>query len=150
MPDLGRLSFNQMTCDPATLSQAIDATALAGLKWIGVWRHKIKDAPPAQYGKQIREAGLRVSGLCRGGMFPALTAEERQRRVDEPAAGHRRVRRHGRQPRDLVGRVPRDGAERGRARVGGIPHHDGRVGNRRHLDDAALEKCHTAPVCEGW
>ena len=82
-PDLGRLSFNQMTCDPANLSQAIEATARGGLKWIGVWRHKIKDAPVEQYGKQIRDAGLRVSGLCRGGMFPALTAEERQRRIDE-------------------------------------------------------------------
>lgn len=81
--DLEQLSFNQMTCDPANLSQAIDACVRGGLKWIGVWRHKIKDAPAAQYGKQIRDAGLRVSGLCRGGMFPALTADERQRRIDD-------------------------------------------------------------------
>lgn len=82
-PDLKRLSFNQMTCDPANLTQAIAATAQAGLGWIGVWRHKIKDAPVEQYGKQIREAGLRVSGLCRGGMFPALTAAERQAKIDD-------------------------------------------------------------------
>lgn len=82
-PDLGLLSFNQMTCDPANLSQAIDATARGGLKWIGVWRHKIKDAPVEQYARQIRDAGLRVSGLCRGGMFPALTADDRQRRIDD-------------------------------------------------------------------
>ncbi len=82
-PDLGLLSFNQMTCDPADLSQAIAATARGGLQWIGVWRHKIKDAPVEEYGKQIREAGLQVSGLCRGGMFPALAAEERQRRIDD-------------------------------------------------------------------
>jgi sugar phosphate isomerase/epimerase len=82
-PDLGLLSFNQMTCDPANLSEAVEATARGGLKWIGVWRHKIKDAPVEQYGRQIRDAGLRVSGLCRGGMFPALTAEERQHRIDD-------------------------------------------------------------------
>jgi sugar phosphate isomerase/epimerase len=82
-PDLKRLSFNQMTCDPANLSQAIEATARGGLDWIGVWRHKIKDAPVEQYGKQLRDAGLRVSGLCRGGMFPALSPEERQRRIDD-------------------------------------------------------------------
>jgi sugar phosphate isomerase/epimerase len=82
-PDLGLLSFNQMTCDPASLSEAVEATARGGLKWIGVWRHKIKDAPVEQYGRQIRDAGLRVSGLCRGGMFPALTAEERQHRIDD-------------------------------------------------------------------
>jgi sugar phosphate isomerase/epimerase len=72
-----------MTCDPANLTQAIEAAARGGLNWIGVWRHKIKDAPVEQYGRQIREAGLRVSGLCRGGMFPALTAGERQRRIDD-------------------------------------------------------------------
>jgi len=82
-PDLGRLSFNQMTCDPANLSEAIAATGRAGLNWIGVWRHKIKDAPVEQYGKQIKDAGLRVSGLCRGGMFPAAAAEERQRKIDD-------------------------------------------------------------------
>ena len=82
-PDLGLLSFNQMTCDPANLAQAIEATARGGLRWIGVWRHKIKDAPVEEYGRRIREAGLRVSGLCRGGMFPALTADERQRRIDD-------------------------------------------------------------------
>jgi sugar phosphate isomerase/epimerase len=82
-PDLGWLSFNQMTCDPADLSLAIEATAKGGLQWIGVWRHKIKDAPVEEFGKRIRDAGLRVSGLCRGGMFPALTAEERQHRIDD-------------------------------------------------------------------
>jgi sugar phosphate isomerase/epimerase len=82
-PDAGLLSFNQMTCDPANLSQAIEASARGGLKWIGVWRHKIKEAPVEEFGKRIRDAGLRVSGLCRGGMFPALTAEERQRRIDD-------------------------------------------------------------------
>src|SRR6476469_9426590 len=82
-PDAGLLSFNQMTCDPANLSQAIEASVRGGLNWIGVWRHKIKDAPVEEYGRKIRDAGLRVSGLCRGGMFPALTAEERQRRIDD-------------------------------------------------------------------
>src|SRR5215471_6571388 len=82
-PDLKRLSFNQMTCDPANLSQAIEATARGGLGWIGVWRHKIKDAAVEEYGKQIRDAGLRVSGLCRGGMFPGNTPEDRQRRIDD-------------------------------------------------------------------
>jgi sugar phosphate isomerase/epimerase len=72
-----------MTCDPASLSQAIEATSRAGLKWIGVWRHKIKDAPVEEYSKQIRGAGLGVSGLCRGGMFPTLNPGERQKRIDD-------------------------------------------------------------------
>ena len=57
-PDAGLLSFNQMTCDPANLSQAIEASVRGGLNWIGVWRHKIKDAPVEEYGRKIRDAGL--------------------------------------------------------------------------------------------
>ncbi len=82
-PDLKRLSFNQMTCDPVNLNEAIEATVRGGLSWIGVWRHKIKQGLAEQYGKQIHDAGLRVSSLCRGGMFPALSAEERHRRIDD-------------------------------------------------------------------
>lgn len=33
--------------------------------------------------RTIRDAGLRVSSLCRGGWFPAATAAERKRRIDD-------------------------------------------------------------------
>jgi sugar phosphate isomerase/epimerase len=70
-----------MTCDPESLTRAIEATADGGLQWIGVWRHKITDAPVERYSQKIRHAGLKVSGLCRGGMFPDLTEEGRKRRI---------------------------------------------------------------------
>lgn len=38
---------------------------------------------PAGAAKLIRDAGLKVSSLCRGGMFPASTKVERQRRIED-------------------------------------------------------------------
>ncbi len=81
-PDLRRLSLNQMTIDNCTLSQAVDACARSGISWIGAWRHKIHP-DPASAGRLIRDAGLRVSSLCRGGMFPAATEQERKKRIED-------------------------------------------------------------------
>src|SRR5262249_56589490 len=80
--DLARLSFNQMTAGKATLRDVVDACVKNGVSWIGPWRHAVGDDPVAA-GRMIREAGLRVSSLCRGGMFPAATTEERQKRIDD-------------------------------------------------------------------
>jgi sugar phosphate isomerase/epimerase len=76
LTDLGRLSFNQITADQLTLEQAIEACADAGIEWIGPWRHKLDD----RSAERIRDAGLRVSSLCRGGFFPAASESERRER----------------------------------------------------------------------
>ena len=54
----------------------------AGVSWIAPWRHKLS-ASVAEDARIVREAGLRVSSLCRGGMFPASTEAERQRSIDD-------------------------------------------------------------------
>ena len=82
LPVMQRLSLNQMTIDKCNLQEAVDACVRAGIPWIGAWRHKIQ-ADPAHTGRVIRDAGLRISSLCRGGMFPAAIARERQKRIDD-------------------------------------------------------------------
>jgi sugar phosphate isomerase/epimerase len=82
-PPLARLSLNQMTTPRWSLREAADGCARAGLGWIGVWRDKLADAGVEAGAKLIRDAGLRVSGLCRGGMFPAATAAERAERIED-------------------------------------------------------------------
>ena len=77
--ELSRLSFNQMTADHLELAEVVEGCARAGIGWIGPWRHKLE--PGAS--ELIRSAGLRVSGLCRGGFFPAPTAAERRERDDD-------------------------------------------------------------------
>jgi sugar phosphate isomerase/epimerase len=81
-PDLSRLSLNQISTNRHTLEKTVEACARHGIAWLGAWRHKIHDSP-AKAGKLIRDAGLRVSSLCRGGMFPAASAEERRNRIED-------------------------------------------------------------------
>lgn len=82
MADLARLSFNQMTAGKASLKEVAESCVRNGIQWIGPWRHAIGDNP-AEAGKMLQDSGLKVSSLCRGGMFPAATAEERQKRIDD-------------------------------------------------------------------
>ena len=82
MASLERLSFNQMTAGRATLCEVVDACVRNGIQWIGPWRHALEN-DPAKSAQLIRDAGLKVSSLCRGGMFPAATAGERRQRIED-------------------------------------------------------------------
>ncbi len=81
--DVGRLSLNQMTTERWSVHEAVDGCARAGVPAIGLWRHKVAETGLKQSAQIVRDAGLRVSSLCRGGMFPAATAAERQARIDD-------------------------------------------------------------------
>ena len=84
LAELHRLSLNQATTQHWSLREAVDGCARAGIGWIGPWRDKIADAGGASTSTRlIRDAGLRVSSLCRGGFFPAATEVERRARLDD-------------------------------------------------------------------
>jgi sugar phosphate isomerase/epimerase len=83
MQDLARLSLNQITTEQWSLPQAVDGCVRAGVPYIGVWRHKLAEVGVQHGARLIRDAGLKVSSLCRGGYFPAGTAAERQARIDD-------------------------------------------------------------------
>ncbi|WP_263164922.1 sugar phosphate isomerase/epimerase family protein [Streptomyces sp. SCSIO ZS0520] len=92
-PDLSRLSINQETIRQWSLPELVEGCARAGIGGVGLWR-----APVQKYGVEaaarlVREAGLTVTSLCRGGFFtdrdPAARAaaeESNRRAVDEAAA----------------------------------------------------------------
>jgi sugar phosphate isomerase/epimerase len=82
-PGLERLSLNTATVRGGTLLDMVDACARAGVPWIAPWRHDLERVPVEAAARAIRDAGLRVSSLCRGGFFPAASAAERRRRIDE-------------------------------------------------------------------
>lgn len=83
MPDLSRLSLNQATVDRWSLREAVDGCARNGVGWIGPWRHRVQELGVPAASRMIRDAGLRVSSLCRGGWFPAATAAERKKRIED-------------------------------------------------------------------
>jgi sugar phosphate isomerase/epimerase len=82
-PDLSRLSLNQRTTSNWGVQEAVEGCVRADITWIGLWRDKVAETGLEMSARIAREAGLRVSSLCRGGMFPAETAAERRARLDD-------------------------------------------------------------------
>ncbi len=83
MRDLARLSLNTMTVKGWSLPEAVEGCAEAGIPWIALWRDKVAETGLEESAKIVRESGLNVSSLCRGGMFPAATGAERRARLED-------------------------------------------------------------------
>jgi sugar phosphate isomerase/epimerase len=77
----GPLSLNTITVKGLTLAQCIEACARHGIPGISPWRDVLQAMGTAAAAKHIRDAGLRVTGLCRGGMFTLPGALEDNRRA---------------------------------------------------------------------
>ena len=67
-------------CDFAT---AVDVCLAHGITAISPWRDQVEAIGLAEAARIVEANGLRVTGLCRGGMFPADTAEGRQKSIDD-------------------------------------------------------------------
>ena len=70
--DLARLSLNTKTTNSWTLQEAVDGAARAGLPAVGLWRDRVHETGVERAAKIVRDAGLRVSSLCRGGFLTAV------------------------------------------------------------------------------
>src|SRR5438309_9966020 len=91
--DRALLSINSMTVKAWSLQQLIDGCARAGISAISPWRDIVQACGAERAGKLIRAHGMTVTGLCRGGMFPAAdeagrraALDDNRRAVDEAAA----------------------------------------------------------------
>lgn len=80
---LKRLSLNQITLNKLSLKECVEICVRHNIGWIAPWRNKVAEAGLAESARLIRDAGLKVSGLCRGGYFPAATAKERAERIED-------------------------------------------------------------------
>ncbi|MBO1752483.1 sugar phosphate isomerase/epimerase [Actinotalea sp. BY-33] len=68
---MARLSLNTATTKGWTLREAVEGAARAGLPAVGLWRDRVAEAGLEESARIVREAGLRVSSLCRGGFLTA-------------------------------------------------------------------------------
>jgi sugar phosphate isomerase/epimerase len=83
MADKTRLSLNQMTIPRWSVAEAVEGCVRHGVGSIALWRHKIEQAGLNACVQQVRDAGLHVSSVCRGGMFPAPTESERRKNIED-------------------------------------------------------------------
>lgn len=72
---MDRLSLNQITTNGWSVPEAVAGCARAGVGWIGLWRHKVAETGLLESAGLVREYGLRVSSLCRGGSFTGVSPD---------------------------------------------------------------------------
>lgn len=77
--DRSRLSLNLITVDGWSLDEALEGCARAGIETVGVWRSQLADGAA----RKMAASSIGVSGLCRGGFFPAASARERAARIED-------------------------------------------------------------------
>src|SRR5690625_1917177 len=82
-PLLEHLSLNQNTNKYWNEKEDEEVCVKDKIPWISLWRHKIEEIGLAETKRIITGSGLKLSSLCRGGMFPAETAELRQKALDD-------------------------------------------------------------------
>jgi len=89
--DLSRCAIHTQTNKSWKLRQCIDHYSAAGIKGISVWRNVLEEIKLADAAKMLRDAGMTVPALVRGGFFVAKDspakkkASEANRRCIEEA-----------------------------------------------------------------
>lgn len=81
--DLKNLAIHTMTHKPWTLRQCVDAFTKAGIGGISVWRNVIEPIGVKEAARILKDSGLKVPALVRGGFFPAVASGDRQKAIDE-------------------------------------------------------------------
>jgi sugar phosphate isomerase/epimerase len=90
----GELSINLATVrEQWDMREAVEGCRRHGITAIAPWRDQVERIGLAEACRLVRDNGLRVTGLCRGGMFPAADAagravaiDDNRRAIDEAAA----------------------------------------------------------------
>lgn len=83
LTDLSRLCVHTITTKPWSVEEAARAYSAAGVSGITVWRQWLADRDVRKVGRLLRDHGLTVVSLCRGGFFPAGDAAGRQAAIDD-------------------------------------------------------------------
>jgi sugar phosphate isomerase/epimerase len=125
-PDLSRLSLNTATTKRWTLQEAIDGAARAGLPAVGLWRDRVAEVGLPAAARIVRDAGLRVSSLCRGGFLTGTGPGQRRAALADNRAAIDEAAELGTRELIMV--------------VGGLPDGDRDiVGARQRVADALAE-----------
>lgn len=77
------LCVHTMTTKPWSIEECARFYPPAGIEAITVWRQHLENRDIAQTGNLLRQTGLTITSLCRGGFFPAPTPAQRQAAIDD-------------------------------------------------------------------
>lgn len=74
---LSRFSINQMTVKQLSMPELVAGCVELGITGVGLWREPVAAHGLDATAKLVRDAGLAVTTLCRGGFFTAIDPTER-------------------------------------------------------------------------
>ncbi|KPI11847.1 sugar phosphate isomerase/epimerase family protein [Streptomyces mirabilis] len=86
MSSLARFSINQMTVKQLSMPELVESCLELGIPGVGLWREPVQSYGLDATAKLVRDAGLAVTTLCRGGFFTAIDPQERARALDDNRA----------------------------------------------------------------
>jgi sugar phosphate isomerase/epimerase len=81
--DLSQLCIHAITTKPWSIEEAAKNFSAEGVKGITVWRDALANRNIKQSGQLLRDHGLDIVSLCRGGFFPAKEKEKRQTAIED-------------------------------------------------------------------
>jgi len=80
---LDQLCIHTITTKPWAIETSAAKFAAAGVKGITVWRDALAGRDIKKTGQLLRDHDLSIVSLCRGGFFPATTANARAKALDD-------------------------------------------------------------------
>lgn len=83
LKDLLKLCIHTITTKPWGIEEAAKNYSENGVKGITVWRDALTGRNIQQTGEMLRQYGLSVVSLCRGGFFPGKELSKRQAAIDD-------------------------------------------------------------------
>lgn len=83
LTDLSQLCIHTITTKPWSIEEAAKNYAAEGVKGITVWRDALANRNVKQTGQLLRDHGLNIVSLCRGGFFPNKEKEKRKLAIED-------------------------------------------------------------------
>ena len=81
--DLSKLCVHTITTKPWSIEEAAMNYAACGIKGITVWRDSLATGNIRRTGEMLRESGISIVSLCRGGFFAHKDPAKRKNALDD-------------------------------------------------------------------
>lgn len=81
--DYSKLCIHTLTTKPWDLKQCVENYSAAGIHGITIWRNVLEGQNLKECNQVLDDHKMTVAGVARGGFFPSLDANERQKAIDD-------------------------------------------------------------------
>lgn len=114
-----RMCLHTITTKPWSIEIAVEQYARAGIRGITIWRDTLEGRDLKKVRRRIKDAGLEIVSLCRGGFFPSADSARREAAVQDNLEAVRQAEALGAPSIVLVpGADPSQSLEESRRQIG--------------------------------